>query len=166
MPWADVRHSHAEVDVIQGATVVTGGPQDDALKQNAGYSHIEKGNHLVLLVRDSDAKPGWMDSGSGEFLLVEIPESQEGRTWTIGEEARVWFWGGSAWSFWSARGISGTLRAKSIGENGCDIRVALDCERKEDLRPAKGEANERVSWCTPSRSRPSASTSSGGSIRL
>ncbi len=133
-PVADVRHAHADVDLVEGAAVVAVKEEDDYLKQKAGYSHIERGHRVVLLVRDSDAKPGWMDSGSGEFLLVEVPVLRDGGTWKIGEEGRVWFWGGSAWGFWNVSGIQGVVATSASRGSSWAIRVDLTGVRLEGGR--------------------------------
>ena len=133
-PVADVRHAHADVDLVDGASVVPAGAEDDYLKQKAGYSHIERGNRVVLLIRDSDAKPEWMDSGSGEFLLVEMPAMSHGGYWKIGEESRVWYWGGSAWGFWNVSGIEGMVSASRSRGTSWSIRVDLTGLRMEGGR--------------------------------
>ena len=89
---------------------------------------------MVLLLRDSDAKPGWMDSESGEFLLVEVPALSDGGSWKIGGESRVWYWGGSALRFWNVRGIQGVVATSASRGSSWAIRANLTGVRLEGGR--------------------------------
>jgi len=131
IPSADVRHSHVEIDLVDGATVVPAGPSDAWYEREIGYSHIAKGDRVVLLARDSDADLRYTDTGSAEFLLVDLPALREGAVWEIGKETWVWFWRGSAWGNWAVRELRGTVFVERRPRNSWAVNVNLSGLRVE-----------------------------------
>lgn len=119
-PSANVRHEHAERWFVTGAEV--------ELKQDSLFNvfNIKQGNYSVLIVRDSDSRKGWTDSGTNETLVIEIPASGQEGEWQVGDGgARVWSRRGSAWGEGEVKAIDGWVRAHRTGGGLWSIRVEI-----------------------------------------
>jgi hypothetical protein len=128
-PVADVRHSHAEVFLVSGAQAIdTAAAGDNAgyVQKKTGFSHVTTGNRLVLVVQDSDSKPGWLDSGTAEVLVVEIPGLIDGARWAIGKESRAWHWKGSSWGLWPVGDLNGVVYLSRKGDAAPDLRIEAE----------------------------------------
>ena len=135
-PVADVRHSHAKVTLVSGARVVdvsAAGGASDYLKQVTGFSHLAAGDRFVLVVQDSDSKPGWTDSGTGEDLVVEIPAMRDRAEWTVAAESRVWFWKVSAWGFWAVEHVRGTTSVRRQSASTWALHVDISGSWQPDV---------------------------------
>lgn len=123
---ASVRHSHADRVLIQGASVAPWDETAHPLKRHTGLSRIDRGDRVVLLVQDSDDRPGWSDSGSSEGLVVEVPSLRRRTSWKIGSGgAHVWMWHHSAWVIWQADGTEGTVETDTVDGYVWSVRVDL-----------------------------------------
>ncbi len=135
-PVADVRHSHADLTFVSGAQAVdvtAAGGATNYLKGLTGFSHLAPGDRCVLVVQDSDSKPGWTDSGTGESLVVEFPASGVRMEWTIGAQSRVWFWKTSAWGFWAVENIRGTVSMRRRDDSSWALHVGLSGSWQPDI---------------------------------
>ena len=134
-PVADVRHSHATVVLVSGARAIpaeSGGDVSGYMAQKTGFSHIIAGDRVVLVAMDSDARPDWIDSGTGEDLVVELPTLSNGTQCAVGQGSRIWFWRMSAWGIYPIEDVRGCI---SVRERGAST-WAIDVEVTGVLREA------------------------------
>lgn len=123
---ASVRHSHAQSVLVQGASVAPWNETAHPLKRHTGLSKIVPGDRVVLLVQESDNRPGWTDSGSSEGLVIELPALERRTSWRLGPEgARAWMWYLSAWEILQAQGVEGAVETDTVDGHVWSVRVDL-----------------------------------------
>jgi hypothetical protein len=119
-PSADVRHAHAQRGIVSGARVEVPAAVDRSPYE---LPVISKGDRAVLVVTDSDAKPGWLDSGTAEWLLIEVPTLKPG-SWSIGKDGAIaWYGRGSGWGQESAEEVRGTVEVQPGQSWIFDVRL-------------------------------------------
>jgi hypothetical protein len=137
-PVADVRHPHATVLLISSARVVDAEDADDPRDYGAkrtGFSHIAGGDRAVLVALDTDSRPGWTDSGTGEDLIVELQSLRDGSRSTVGQGSRVWLWRTNAWGIYVVQDLRGSIAVGNRGASSWTIDVDLTGTlREEQLR--------------------------------